>query len=535
MTIDKGVVGAIINLNESLFDIVSTNESERLVKIDQVGSMNSKYKEFKDTIYENNLRGLLVDIDEGVVVHLGQPVNAELVATSIVSTDENDDDKENFYKIDDEGVLNISNKFNYKLYTGFEGLTITAFLHKGVVYKSPPLKLSPKKSWWGSSPLFSDIINTLNFPSDETLYDVDKQYSPYVHRFILVHPSLLNVSKCPVGLEGGCKGFIVYIGYETRDLDYIDEEQIDYNLWQPPVQYDLSSIMCWKGEPVDCPIYFEKEGIDVSVANDFLKWGYHKQIEDENITQHDKRVGPGEFVIMKVKSESDQHPSRWYRIHSPSYDWRMSMMKNNKGVDNPVHDHQLHQLLHNKNFVLSDDYTIKMYLDKFPWLLGTKDIDYFQTEAKRTNFKGYVKWNESHLLDENKLSNTSIYDRVMNIALCFIFSLPLSHQQSGFESYKNYINNIHHLRTSMRNAAYDQKLFDELSDRMKALLTYSIETTKSLLNHPASCRLSNTPRVRSKLGDQIKMVLSKEGGPSLYREMKTFKFVEQYKDLVERT
>lgn len=524
-------IETIIDVPSSLWQVVDTSEEHSLYLIDHKGSRRSaKVGEIKGSFDNENLRGLLVDKEQGVIVHRGLPTNIEVKVSDISNEKYADDVSTNngdFAMIGNSLV--ISPNINYKLDIGFEGVTITTFLHKGKAFASPPVKLHADNSWWGSSPTFKEIMNQLDFPPLTSIFDSNKEYSPYIHRFILVHPSLLNVSKCPfywsksdkeseAAVARVKKGFIVYVGYEKRDLKGIDESLIDTELWQPPVNTDLDAIINFNDDGSKRPMYWCEKGIGIDVANKFLKEGFYTDAE----RHEDERLGLGEFVLMSVYSDHDNNtPLRVYRIHSPAYDWRLSMMKDLKGVDNPYLNHQFHQLVHNKNYILTEQYTMSNYLERFPWLIESQETtDALIETIKKDSFSGLLKWGDMICTHIEHPSAYTVRQRILNIAICFVLALPLTHQKEGLEAYNNYLSNKESITNSLCLSVYDQALNDALSQKMKKLIDYAIVLCRKELVISPYSKLPNNHRAISLLRRNVTMLIDKEGGPSLYYEMK---------------
>jgi hypothetical protein len=94
----------------------------------------------------------------------------------------------------------------------FPDYTIDQVTDKIVV--SPKMHLATRRRLnaegrYGShdNPTFEEMYYMYNGPTLEQLYDTTKMYSPYVHSFLIVHPSLQHVCKDDVR-----DGYMMYLG-----------------------------------------------------------------------------------------------------------------------------------------------------------------------------------------------------------------------------------------------------------------------------------------------------------------------------------
>ena len=239
------------------------------------------------------LRGVVVDIEEGVVVC------PSIGYTPTAITDELAVGHSNTYLIRDKyGYTEEIHKDNAKFKIGFDGEHIRVFKYKGQVYHCNYNRLDIAKVKFGNSISYMDMYIQLGGPEDDSLFpDGD---SPHCYMFIIVHPQLLNVTKQDIG-----PGFIVYLGSVNT---YRSSTTIK------PVELDL---------PYNIPNKVERAGVyaldfvGLEEVNNHLSYGYHGEQDT-----WDDRLSTGEFVMMYIYND-DGSLNSVRRIESIAYNWRL--------------------------------------------------------------------------------------------------------------------------------------------------------------------------------------------------------------------
>ena len=173
--IKKAQVAPQLGLNPSdPFDIVSENEQLTMVH----------YRSDADPETYGNLRGVVVDKTTGLMVASSYPHTPAIVSPYLSLSDGNISFGEWSFP---------ETELRFKI--GSEGTLIHVYKHAGQVYRSTRKRLDPAKSRWGNSKTFGEMYWALGGPTDSQLFDSEKDYSPYCHSFIMVHPDVLVVSK----------------------------------------------------------------------------------------------------------------------------------------------------------------------------------------------------------------------------------------------------------------------------------------------------------------------------------------------------
>lgn len=451
------------------FDIVSENESLSMVH----------YRQDADLEIFGNLRGIVVDTKIGKVVSYSFP-HAPTIVSSHISC-------ENGQLQVGDLVLDES-KIRIKI--GFEGTMLHVFKHEGKVYRSTRKRLDPSKSRWGSSKTFGDMYWDLNGPADEVLFDPEKDYSPYVHSFILVHPDVQVCSKDDVG-----KGFLVYLGPKQM-----------YSTEQDKCPYSLDSVDCLLRVPETSSVksegtIYSPENLSVEEANKHLMFGFYEEVEGSQYL--DFRLLPGEFVILQ-NIETNQ----MYRVESFSYNWR-SIIRNN----NPNLLHRFFELLDYSYLRREED---EKYAKMFPILT-------FYDQDSLTKTLPIVIWPQNTEIQHFVPSNRD--SKLYNIWQSFLIAVPLCRQAEVIDFFDILAARRTELISWLIETSETKTVYTDYSRRAQDILT----KTRSFAEK--RFREHNDGRdLREMINDNIRNFISKEKGNSLYkliREMDNFKKQEE--------
>ena len=186
------------------------------------------YRSDADKKIYGQVRGTVIDLKRKQIISRPFGYSPKVIASRLLPNKTGDiqfqDEDGSFHKL-------MNGKFS--ILPHFEGVTVQVFLYEGKVYHSTLKRLDFSNSKWGDSPTFGDLWKSLKAPADEKLFDLSKKYSPYCHLFLLVHPSLLYVTKEWVGA-----GYTVYLGpkqvWDPKTSPY-PQEQIDKVLHRPEI------------------------------------------------------------------------------------------------------------------------------------------------------------------------------------------------------------------------------------------------------------------------------------------------------------
>lgn len=388
-------------------------------------------------------------------------------------------------RVNPEGFITLSdeNKVEYQLdpaattfNRGYEGPLLAVFKHGGVVYRSTRKRLDPSRSRWGASKPFIQMYEEMGGPSDEDLFDPTKDYSPFVHLFILVHPDVVVATK--ENLDGG---YIAYIGTSR--------------MWEDEAcPYPLEST---ETEPVSLPVKPDAN-LTLEEANRHLKFGTYSEFEGwENL---DERMLPGEFIIAQCGGVT-------LRVESIPYAWRLRMRDNNPNLF-----HRFFQLV-TDSYIRCDETSGR---DKFNSLYPIF-TPYDQHSVKdQVDETPYIAWPQDPEFRDPELLNTK-EDRMYNIWLAFLNAVPLHRQKEvcGFLSklyaYRGEL--ITFLRTVERKNNYDG-----FSPRLQNICEQARKYAKVKKGRGQDQgRNGRTLTMNQLTSDNIRNLVNKEKGGSLYR------------------
>jgi len=188
---------------------------------------------------------------------------------------------------------------------GYEGMIVRIFKLNGKVFFSTFRKICP------DGPLHNrmtirEMYNLLGGPDPETLFDKNQSDSDHCHMFMVSHRDLWLATKNPD------KGGVFYIS-SARILN--------------------SNVGDASMNPVECPV------LSVEEANEFLDHGYHPALPAAtgpvfpNTPESMPHSNPqhnfvGEFVVVKHKDSNND--IKFYRVESPGYTWRKSIVGDNQ-------------------------------------------------------------------------------------------------------------------------------------------------------------------------------------------------------------
>lgn len=467
----KEKIGPMLNLDPSEpWEIVSETET---------GLVMVHHGANADLQLYSSLRGVGVDTNTGNVVCYSFPHASRFVSPFLSATDGK-------IFLSEEVVLNPD---NLKIKVGFEGPLIHVFKHGGKVYHSTRKRFDPSKSRWGNSKTFEQIYQELNGPSDEVLFDPSKNYSPYVHTFIMVHPHMLVCTKADVGT-----GYLVYLGpkkmYSVEKNCPYPVEEVDGVLRVP----DTSS-------EVEVGKIYSPSVLTLEEANKHLLFGFSQGFEGYEYL--DPRTLPGEFVIIE-----DTETGSMYRIESPSYYWR-SCMRNN----NPNLLHRFYELL-DFAYLKNTQEDEKKYFENFP-LLTIYEMSSLKEAVEKTPIKIWPQ----DLEKVQAIPNTRD-SKLYNIWQCFLASVPLCRQKEVVGFYEHLVNRRNEVISWLSGLSVKSDLNLELfSRRIQDILTktrsFAMSKVRTGDNKDQKTGKYKTADMITK--ENIRNFMNKEMGSSLYR------------------
>lgn len=480
----------------SILDISDTESWEILDSDVAAGLYLIHYAPNASMVRYGSLRGVVVDVPNRMVVARSFGYTP-LIKASQLEVAEHD----HLIHLKDATNPNVDYTIDPKttlFYPGFDGVIMCVFLYDGRVYHSTYHSLDAQKESWGNSPTFLQIYHQLDGPSDDTLFDLSKKYSPIVHVFLLAHPYLQSASKTLVG-----DGYLVYLG--PRQMWKVDEspypqDEID------PQDHGLEGVDTFIPEPED-PVTYLPEPMSLDEVNNYLTFGFHQPFDRSNL---EDRLLPGEFVFAFLRKEDQPEITGVLRIESPSYQWRASLQDNS-----PYFEYRFF-LLSNGKFIQTEyDEEKELYLQKFPIL----------TPYSQEDLEGILAVNPIVVWPQKDLSEEEINDilddpssRLYNIFLAFLYTLPLIHQDSALAILDDYQEGIRRV-TDWLIKIHEKGNIDHevIPNRARQLIELARIFSRTRLNH--EWQSSKEPRedIDTMVREEIKRLVEAEEGSSLFR------------------
>ncbi|QIN54388.1 hypothetical protein [Cedratvirus kamchatka] len=247
------------------------------------------------------VRGLVYDPKEKVLVARSYSATPTVQVPAITL-----DQEGNLSFTDTDGGEHTLPKDSFYFKLGFEGTVMRVYKHGGKVYHSTHKRLDTSRSHWGNSPTFETIYNELGGPADEVLFDPSKDYSPYCHIFLMVHPKLLLSSLQDVG-----SGYLVYLGAVKMWENKYEEDKVDTELRT----FATVSTLPEKHEE---KFILSPSEISLEEANQHLEKGWSGK--------------DGEFVIVYSREHKEGEMPRLFKFASPQYEKRLSVRNNDPSI-----------------------------------------------------------------------------------------------------------------------------------------------------------------------------------------------------------
>ncbi len=445
------------------------------------------------------LRGTIIDVKAGIVVRRGIGYTPTITTDRLVLNDDILEMK------DEREVVHSLKKF--MIARGFEATTISTFKHNSKVYHSTNKRIDSSKSRWGGSKPFTELYYDVGGLSDDELFNPETVNSPFVYESLIVHPSLLNVTKLPVGV-----GFTVSLGVKTmwtlQNTPYLGTTPLDFII-RPIIGTDKLPL-----NP-KTPVVYTPTNIDIKTANEHLTYGFYDPQDYSNI---DPRLTPGEFVIVYSLNNNDE-VVKTYKVQSNSYAWRSGMRSNDPNIK-----HRLYQLSSSSNDLTgtNQDLFLQDFVQQFP-VMESYDIKQLQTMTD-TPIIVYPQMHNfltgdyrSYLDNEDK--------RFYNIFLCLFSSIPLHLQKEYLILYDEFIESRNQVIIWIQKLASELPLDDEKYYRINNII---MEAKKQAKYKAIQIKNGYIPK---KLFDElvnktINTFVHRERGESLYKIVKLMKSIK---------
>jgi len=369
-----------------------------------------------------DLRGVIISLRHKKVIAKSHGFSP-LVISNRLETDE----EGTLTLKDTKGIEYIIPKKNYSLKYCLEGTVIRVMRFSGTTYYMTHRQLDFTRSRWIVTRTFKELYEELNGPSEDELFDLNKDYSPYCYYFLIHHPEVLNVCRDDV-----FKGNLVYIGKSTywnkEDLNLQEDEISDYE-W---ANSGVNNIITAKTTGA---IYDSQGSIPIETANNYLNYGFVKPF---NTSEIDVRVRTGESVIVR-QTDDEGNFIRLIKVQSEAYYWR-AMIKG----DNPNLLNQFFKLASN---ALKETYGFSMrkgervdnsvnYL-KFRKMFPKLDKWSIEDVAGFVNNKALRVWPKDNESKEDYI--WTMKDRLYNIWAAFLMVVPVHRQREVATFYHKFL------------------------------------------------------------------------------------------------
>ncbi len=488
----KSIISSILSVEEADdWEIIDSNPDKNLYLV--------HYRSDADMNKYGDLRGIVVDVKAKVIVSRSFGYTPEITADAIeVSPDQTirlTDKLGNGHTLQFDRV-----KFKY----AFEGTIIRAFFHDGEFYLISHRRLNISRSRWGKSITFQEMYENLGGPQAEELFDLSKKYSPYCHIFMVVHPDVLNVTKNIIG-----SGMLVYLGPKKmydEDTSPYPQEEIDSHLWTPSNQTQNMNQARGGG------IIYVPPNLTTEEVNHQLQYGFYDPYDQSHI---DPRLWLGESIMIHHFDDQGRLLGL-FKVLSTAYDWRSTM----KGED-PNLLHRLYVQINGSYIDTTKPAGLIEYKRRYP-VMSRYNVDLI---IEHISSKPFVIWPQQDPTDE--LIKT-VGDRLYNIWVCFLMSVPIHRQAEVSTMYNQLLSS----RSAMIKWLIDLEASDDLEDpllsnRVKAIISLS----RSFANKRAAegkniTRKGKKLSIKTMTRDGIRNLTMKENGSSVYQLVKTMERVQ---------
>src|SRR5437868_4393987 len=142
-------------------------------EIDRLGDLSLvHYNEDADMSQVGHLRGVCVDTKHGVVVASSFGYTPTVKSNLIDVTNDHVvlQDAEQQYAFPREEVV---------MKRAYEGVIMRVIHYRGEMLRLTHKRIRPLKSRWGNSPFFTNMYQEAGCRTDDNLFNVEKQYSPW--------------------------------------------------------------------------------------------------------------------------------------------------------------------------------------------------------------------------------------------------------------------------------------------------------------------------------------------------------------------
>jgi hypothetical protein len=500
------------------------------------------------------LRGTIVDVNSGIVC------SSFGYTPTIISDQIKPDTDGNWKCTDTDGHshnLSIHNSFFQCLY---EGCLMRVWKHNGKVYHSTHRRLMADHSRWGNSEDFTTLYRKYGGPEDDELFDPEKRYSSLCHFFLIVDRHLMMSSKLPLGES---EGFMLYFGalpqyskvYPGSGEAFDEEKGLPVTKFpNDQVEWDTSNSVWYNSEAFvsieerlgSNPIVAPDETINgkvqipcqfsVEMANQVLGFGFHPNRQSK---PSDPRLSTGEAVLCRYTDNLGV--LRMVKIHSNAHEWRQQVVNNQPNLAFRAYE------------LLAESYYPKRvtdpdtYLRKFP-AIGAPSVEEFRSlselavenrytfvpsTTKQSNRDPPIRPISSQALVDRKNADSRDL-RFRNAILCYGLSVPLARQGDVFNLYNKvtsdrqlYLTFVCQNIDAISRGKYKEQVperYHPAWDRIQGI----IAAAKDFAD--VRRKRGESGRVQPMIMDNIRNLIMKEGGISLYRLISAYNYYVENKN-----
>jgi hypothetical protein len=447
------------------------------------------YADNADMSIYGHLRGLLVDTEVGAVIadsfgYTPTAITSELQESNGSISIRDKSNSNHVFSLDDVVIKRV-----------FEGVVIRVIWHKGKCYRMTHRKINPLRSRWGSSKTFISMYEEAGGPTPDQLFDTTKPYSNTCYDFLVVDPSLLVGTRQKV-----TRPYIVCLAQRTMDVKRPVEEVAPGH-----VSFTTTDII---GGAVTESMIHDPKQLSLQEANHHLKFGYYNSFEND-----DNRQLTGEAVIMYRMTNGVV--SDIVKVHSPAYEWRLSLRGNNPNITN-----QFYLLL---NSVYNDINTPETWDALRNKLILLPLYDEQSLRDLYTHTQGILTIPSGDITQEDYRQRDS---RIHLLWMNYVLSLPSPSQHEALNILTNFRNDRNDVITwiqSLESTIKDIETAD-VPDRVKGLISSARRLARDRIsngsNYSARGSYMKLPLL---IKSTLRNLINKENGSSLYglvREMK---------------
>ena len=451
------------------------------------------YEDDADMSTHGHLRGTLVDLETDAIIadsfgHTPTAICSELVIVNncIVVKDT-------------EGVVHVFDMAHLLdpvvMKRVFEGVVLRALWRKGKFHLITHKRIDASRSKWGSYKYFLTMYEEAGGPTAEQLFDTSKPFSSTTYDFLVVDQGLLVGTRQRVN-----KPYIVCLAQRT-----IDPKRPADQVAPGRATFTRNERIGWS---VNESLIHDPKGLTLAEANHHLKYGYYNPFETTDIRQ-----STGEAII--IYRMIDGVVSDVVKIHSPGYDWRVTLRGGNANIN-----HQFYCLL---NTVYGDVNT------PAAWEAFKKRYIMFPLYDEQSLKDLYAGSGSLLSIPVSEVSQDDYSTRDARIHLLwinYVLSLPPHAQGEALNILSQFKKDRSDVTAWLQELESKTPNIEsaEVSDRVKGLISSSRRLARERIakgdNYAQNGSFIKLPTL---IKNTLRNLINKENGPSLYGLVRVMK------------